>query len=152
MADNMTELRGLDSLARARTHAGRARLALGRTGRLHRRMGRVLRRWIDRNFRTQGALLAEMPGGWPPLAPATRAERRRRGIPGAPPLDVTGRLRRGITVETTEQRIVADNPVPYAARHQRGRGVPRRPFLPGPAQARALVYPELERHVREAVS
>ncbi len=112
-------------------------------------MGGALRVWIDRNFQAEGRLGAGSPAGWPPLAPATVAARRRRGR-GRRILEDTGRLRRGFRMTVGAEQVRLFNPVPYAARHQHGLGVPRRPFLPGTSQARRIVHPVVERFIEEA--
>lgn len=118
---------------------------------LHEAAGARLMDWVRRNFRAHGALLEDEPSGWPPLAPATLAERRRRGL-GMEPLIATGRLYRGFTVTADAESVEVANPVPYAARHQAGDGVPRRAIFPEPAQAARIVFPEVLRHVREALA
>jgi hypothetical protein len=44
-----------------------------------------------------------------------------------------------------------DNPVPYAATHQLGLGLPARPFLPTRVQAGAVLRPVAQAFVREAL-
>ncbi|MCH8074899.1 MAG: phage virion morphogenesis protein, partial [SAR324 cluster bacterium] len=69
-----------------------------------------------------------------------------------PMLVVSGRLKKGTKIETGGDKARVFNAVPYAAIHQFGLGVPRRPFFPGPRQTRAIVQPVLERFVEEALS
>ena len=64
----------------------------------------------------------------------------------------SGRLKKGTDMETGGGQARVFNPVPYASIHQFGMGVPRRPFFPGPRQARIIVQPVLERFVQEALS
>jgi phage gpG-like protein len=136
-----------DEPARAAMAARRS--ALADLGRLHASAGARLVDWVHRNFRARGALVEGMP--WPPLAPATLAARRRRGL-GAAPLEATGRLRRGIALRTDPRAAVLSNAVPYAAAHQFGFGVPRRPFFPEALQTLRIVFPAAEAHVREALA
>lgn len=117
---------------------------------LHERAGQAITGWVDRNFDDAGRLATETSAGWPPLAPRTLATRRRAGL-GDAPLVATGRLRAGVRMRSDAARAVVDDPVPYAPVHQLGLGVPARPFLPTPAQARSIVQPVVETFVREAL-
>ena len=142
-------LEGRGGIAAMRTRMAASRKALTATEQLYRRLQRRLSRWLTDNFQSQGALLEGAAGHWPPLAQATLAARRRRGR-GVAPLEDSGRLRRGMFAREEAGGVRLGNAVPYAAAHQLGQGVPRRAFLPGPAQTGRLAYPELERFVREA--
>ena len=146
---SVLRLEGRESLATLRTRMAASRSALSDTERLYRRLQRTLSRWLTDNFQSQGDLLEGAAGHWPPLAHATLEARRRRGR-GVAPLEDTGRLRRGMFAREEAGGVRLGNAVPYAAAHQLGQGVPRRAFLPGPAQTGRLAYPELERFVREA--
>ena len=146
---NALKLEGLEKLPALRERMAATRAALSATERLYRRLQLLLSRWLEENFQSQGALLEGPAGHWPPLARSTLAARRRRGR-GMRPLEDTGRLRQGLFARADVQGLTLGNPVPYAEAHQLGRGVPRRAFLPGPAQTGRLAYPELERFVREA--
>ncbi|MDH4247406.1 MAG: phage virion morphogenesis protein [Deltaproteobacteria bacterium] len=147
---NAIRCEGWDTLAALRERMGRTRAALSAPGGLYRRLEALLSGWLAENFDTQGGLLEGPAGHWPPLARSTIAARRRQGR-GLRPLEATGRLRRGLRAWSDEGGVTLENPVPYAAAHQLGQGVPRRAFLPGAAQAGRLAYPELERFVREAL-
>lgn len=146
----MIEARTGTGLPAARAGLRAARERLADVPALHRRAGQALLEWAQRNFAAQGALLEEFPSGWPALSPATLASRLRRGR-GTRVLYDSGRLARGFTVLPGGRRAVVDNPVPYAARHQLGRGVPRRPVFPAPRQAAALAAQAAREHVREAL-
>ncbi len=146
----MPTLDGLETLRPARARLAGARQALAAFRPLHERAGSELERWVARNIAAAGALLEEFPSGWPPLARATLAARRRRGL-GTRPLVATGRLREGVTLTVGPRAAVLDNPVPYAPRHQTGRGVPRRPFFPSAAQAERIVLPAALHHLRKAL-
>jgi phage gpG-like protein len=145
------ELSGLEAWPARQAELRARRSALGDFPELHRRFGEAVLAWVERNFEAEGRLLEDFPSGWPRLAPATLASRRRRGR-GRKPLQDTGRLRRGLRLswDATRARIV--NTVPYAAIHQVGAGVPRRPFLPGEPELRRLIDPVLERFVEESAA
>lgn len=140
----MITFTGLDGMRKT----GRELAGLGRRlaslKPLHQAAGRELLAWIDRNFEAEGRLSSATPGGWPPLARATLAAKRRRGGRHGILVD-SGRLRRGFRITATASQVRLINPVPYAARHQLGLGVPRRPFLPDNSQVRRLVHPIAER-------
>ena len=114
-------------------------------------LGRQMEHWASRNFSTEGAMLDEFPSGWPKLSAATLERKRRQGQ-GTRILHGTGRLAQGTVVLPQADGIVMDNPVPYAARHHLGQGVPRRPVLPSPAQAQRIALPAVKSHVQEALS
>lgn len=118
--------------------------------RLHQNAGTTLRGWVDDNFQAEGALLDNNSAGWPPLKRSTLQKRRGNGR-GTKPLQATGRLRNSITVRSDKQSARVFSVVPYAAVHQLGLGVPKRPFLPTATQARRIVDPVLEHHIREAL-
>jgi phage gpG-like protein len=127
--------------------------ALGRLqdrARLHEQAGRAITDWVGRNFESEGSLATETSGGWPALASRTLAERRRRGL-GTRPLQATGRLRAGVSARSDIAGVTVDDPVPYAAQHQFGLGVPARPFLPTAAQAGRIVDPVVETFIGEAL-
>lgn len=146
----MIALAGMEGFEVGRMRLASARQALADFSALHGAAGTALRDWVERNFRSRGTLIEGMPSGWPALAPATLAARRRRGL-GAQPLEATGRLRRGIALRTEQRAAVLTNAVPYAGLHQFGAGVPRRPFFPEAPQAAAIVGPVVTRHVEEAL-
>ena len=146
----MIRIEGLGGLTeKRRRFAGVAR-RLAKFERLHHSVGGALRSWVRRNYNARGALLAELPAGWPPLAGATLVSRRRRGK-GSAILEDSGKLRAGTVLTVDARQAVLDNPVPYAVRHQLGQEVPRRPIFPGTRQARAIVLPAAVRHVEEIV-
>jgi phage gpG-like protein len=147
----MTQRIGTEELSAARADLRLRRDALADFTALHRRMGEALLSWVERNFAAEGALLDEFPSGWPRLAPSTIARRMRRGR-GTRVLYDTGRLAGAFQVLPGAEQAVVDNPVPYAAAHQEGLGVPRRPIFPERAQALAVVSPAAELHVQEALS
>lgn len=147
----MLELETNLSGGRLRAERERARRALGDLGALHRRIGVALESWVQDNVRARGRLHDDFPGGWPPLARATLAARRRAGQ-GTRPLQATGRLRRSIAARASAGQVVLHADVPYAATHQLGLGVPRRAFFPGPAQLERIVLPVAQAHVREALA
>lgn len=99
---------------------------------------------VGENIEQRGALSGD---AWPPLAHATLAARARKGQ-GRKPLQATGALAGGFTSLPGPQKLVMDNPIPYAARHQRGEGVPKRAFLPGPEQVEKIITPLLEKHIQ----
>jgi phage gpG-like protein len=86
-------------------------------------------------------------GGWAPLAPATVAEKARRGLDPRI-LHATGRLRASLTARggdaireshPDEMRFGTD--VPYAAFHQRGTArMPRRRGIELPATDRHMIF------------
>lgn len=86
---------------------------------------------------------ARASGGWAPLAPATVAEKARRGLDRRI-LHATGALRASLT-RHSDDAIRESHPnemrfgttVPYAVFHQRGRGVPQR---------RSVELTETDRH------
>ena len=144
----MIRIEGLSGLPEKRRRFAVVASRLADFQNLHLSAGSALRSWVRRNYDAQGALLAELPAGWPPLARATLLSRRRRGRSSAI-LQDSGKLRAGTELTVDARQVVLDNPVPYAARHQLGRGVPRRPIFPGTGQAREIVLPALVRHVEE---
>jgi phage gpG-like protein len=146
----MVELQGTETLAQARAALRATRERLADFPALHRRVGDAITGWAERNFDAEGALLDDFPSGWPALSPSTLASRRRRGR-GTRILYDSGRLARGTTVLPSAGGAEIDNPVPYAAIHQLGRGVPRRPVLPGAPQAGRLALDAAEEHVTGAL-
>ncbi len=146
----MVTLQGTPALAQRREELRIKRARVADFPALHRRMGDALVGWAQRNFAAEGALLDEFPSGWPALAPATVAGRRRRGR-GLAILQDTGRLAHGTIVFPDADRALVDNSAPYAARHQLGLGVPRRPVLPEAPQARRLALGAAQEHVTEAL-
>jgi phage gpG-like protein len=140
----------LEGLAPLRAWLRRALERLGDRTRLHARAGTAVLGWVERNFDAEGRLATETSAGWPPLARRTLAARRRAGL-GSRPLQATGRLRAGTVARADAAAARVDNPVPYAARHQLGLGVPARPFLPRPAQTARIVAPVAEAFVAEAL-
>lgn len=143
--------RGLEALPELATQMTGARARLANFRALHRGGGRALLNWIGRNFESEGRLGSGGSGGWPPLSASTLSARRREGRGGSM-LVVSGRLRKGTKIETGGAQARIFNAVPYAASHQFGLGVPRRPFFPAPRRIRAILHPELERFVEEALS
>ncbi|MDH4120430.1 MAG: phage virion morphogenesis protein [Deltaproteobacteria bacterium] len=133
-----------ETLAKALT---RRREHLARMAVFHAGVSQSLLQWAQDNMANQGGF---SESGWPPLAPATLAAKRRRGWPAAP-LEATGRLRRGFATTVDAQAARLKNSVPYAAHHQQGLGVPRRPILPSPAQAEELAQQTLRNFLREAL-
>jgi phage gpG-like protein len=100
---------------------------------------KLLMKEIQENFDRQGALYQGQgfirPGGafvnagrattrrraWSPLAPSTRAQRKRFGFRGARPILVqSGRLRRGFKAYNTKSFMKILNHVPYGKYHQTG--------------------------------
>ncbi len=146
----MIRMLGLERLPRSAKRLQAVREELLNFRVLHNVTGRRLTEWVQRNFAARGALLEDFPSGWPPLARATLASRRRRAR-GSSPLEDSGALRKGMVLQVNARQALLDNPVPYAARHQLGLGVPRRPFFPGAAQARRIVLPPARRYVEEAL-
>lgn len=145
----MIRIRGLGGLRAEQQRLRRVARRLSDFQDAHTAAGKALRDWVRRNHDARGALHEELPGGWPPLARATLAARRGRGG-GTAILEVTGRLRAGTVLKVNAQQAVLDNPVPYAARHQLGQGVPRRPIFPGLRQARSIAVEAIMRHMEEA--
>ncbi|HKI97177.1 MAG TPA: phage virion morphogenesis protein [bacterium] len=117
---------------------------------LHARVGRTLTGWVDANFDADGRLATGTSAGWPPLRARTLAARRRAGL-GTRPLQATGRLRAGVRLRSDAASATLDDPVPYAAVHQLGLGVPARPFLPTRTQTARIARPVAEAFVREAL-
>lgn len=117
---------------------------------LHRRVGDALVEWSQRNLVAEGGLLDDFPSGWPALSPATLASRLRRGR-GTRMLYDSGRLAAGFVAISTASDVAVDNVVPYAAAHQEGQGVPRRPVFPAPPQAERLADAAAAEHVTEAL-
>ena len=142
---------GLGALPDLSSRMARARVRLTNFRALHRGGGRALLNWIGRNFESEGRLGSGGSGGWPPLSNSTLSARRREGRGGSM-LVVSGRLKKGTNLETGGDNTRVFNAVPYAAIHQFGLGVPRRPFFPGPRQTRIIIQPVLERFIEEALS
>lgn len=137
---------GLEGFEIAQGRWRRARREIGDFSALHRVAGHSLVDWVDRNFESGGSLLREFPAGWPPLARTTVVARRRRGL-GLQPLQATGALRRGVTLAAGRRQATVSDRVGYAARHQLGLGVPRRPIFPEPAQIREIILPGMIEHL-----
>ena len=137
---------GLEQLGIAQGRWRRAHREIGDFRALHRVAGHSLVNWVDRNFEAEGALLREFSAGWPPLARATVAARRRRGL-GLRPLQATGALRRGVALAVGGRQATVSDRVVYAARHQLGLGVPRRPIFPEPLQIREIILPGMIEHL-----
>ena len=144
----MIRLSGLGSLRAEQQRLRRLVMRLSDFQEVHAAAGRALRGWVRLNYDASGALHAELSGGWPPLAKATQAARRRRGR-GTALLEDTGRLRAGTVLSSNARQAVLANPVPYAVRHQLGQGVPRRPIFPGMRQARSIAVKAISRHMEE---
>jgi phage gpG-like protein len=147
----MIALHGGEALAAAQTGLRGRRRRLADFPALHRRVGDALLGWAQRNFAAEGALLEDFPSGWPALSPATLAARLRRGR-GSRVLYDTGRLAGGFSAIPSAGGVTVDNAVPYAAAHQEGRGVPRRPVFPGAPQAERLAGDAATQHVKEALA
>ena len=146
----MITVHGGKELDRLRGRMSRVRSKLADFRPLHRQAGSELNDWVARNFRARGSRLDSLPGGWPALAPATLRAKRRKGR-SLSPLVATGRLRREFTVRVDAGRVVVTNLAPYAAVHQFGLGVPRRPLFPDATQVRKLIVPGVARHVKETL-
>ncbi len=146
----MIAVHGGKELHRLRGRMSRVRSKLADFRPVHRRAGSELNDWAAGNFRARGGRLDSFPGGWPDLAPATVRAKRRKGR-STSPLVATGRLRRGFTVRADAGRVVVTNLAPYAAVHQFGLGVPRRPLFPDATQVRKLIVPGVARHVKAAL-
>ena len=89
-------------------------------------------KWEREQFEGEGAL----SGGWPPLS-QKYAEWKARHYPGRRILELRGYLKESMTgrgrytvLDEAPQHLVIGTSVPYARKHQTGRGrVPARPFL-----------------------
>jgi phage gpG-like protein len=114
-------------------------------------IGSTLRGYETRLFDSQGT-----SGGatWEPLKESTIRQKARSGLDPRV-LHATTRLRRSLTEEhhpdhverATDDSLSFGSRVPYAGRHQRGRGVPRRrPLQYTEAQKRYLLK-KLQRYV-----
>ncbi len=136
----MLRVEGGENLPALRPVLERVRSALADTRALYRDIADGLSAWVDRNFDASGRLHRDFPSGWPVLAPATLAARRRRGQ-GTRPLEATGRLRGSIRVRVGAEGLLLDSSAPYAAVHQLGLGVPRRSFFPDAQQLERIVLP-----------
>lgn len=134
----------------ARSRLAGVRNSLADFAELHKKAGGSLTVWVQRNFDAQGSLLADFPSGWPPLAQATLEGRRRRGL-GSQILVATGRMRRGFTLRSDGHAATVGNQAPYAAMHQVGGGVPRRPILPSAPQVLKIIIPGVLQHVQGAI-
>lgn len=83
-------------------------------------------KWVDDNFRKEGALLADGP--WPKLKESTR-----RGRSGGKILQRTGRLRRSYTYRITKGGLILGTSVSYAIYHESDNArsvIPQRRMLP----------------------
>jgi phage gpG-like protein len=147
----MIEFDWIFPLARLRVQIRARRDALADFRSLHGAAAARLKDWVQRNFEEAGKLLEDQPSGWPRLSAATRAAKRRRGQ-SAQPLVATGRLRAGFAAGATGDAAVVSNSAPYARFHQSGEGVPRRALFPQADQAARIVWPDVLRHVEEALA
>lgn len=100
--------------------------------------GLYMMRSINKNFEEEGR-----PVKWKRLSPATIAARRKGPGPGMPRiLQDTGTLRASVTAvrgkgkgagkgiwKLSKAQLIIGTRVEYAAKHQLGKGVPKRPFL-----------------------
>lgn len=68
---------------------------------------------VMENFRTQGA---NVPGGWPPLKPATLKQKRKKGLSESI-LQATGMLLRSIQSSATDNSAAVHTNLRYAAIH-----------------------------------
>jgi phage gpG-like protein len=108
------------------------------TGPLMKLLGQTTHNWIMRNARSAGALLKGRR--WPPLAPSTRAARRRGS--GKPLMD-TGHMMRQWSWRTTRTQAIIGNPMDIAEYHQEGTGLygpARRGYIIKPVKAKALRF------------
>lgn len=106
---------------------------------LYARWGVTALRWIDENFRRQGALLAE--GAWKPLSSSTIRSRTRKGKQrqarkgggGYKTLMVTGALRSSYSTKFDREGVIIGSSKNYAIYHESDkprRVIPQRRMLP----------------------
>jgi len=107
----------------------------------------VVEKWIQKNFQQEGAMAQE--GGWKKLSPATIAMRRSGS---SKILQDTGRLKNEWKKQWTNKSGIIQASMPYAIKHHKGMGVPKRPILPTEPQ----IMPELLKvygtHVRTSLN
>jgi len=122
-----------------------AQAALGQLGRTvaaagdrtvpNRQLAVQLQAWVFRNFQQGGTL--QTPS-WPPLSPATLAQKAKEGYSGTP-LIRTGHLRQSFRGFSDNETAGVRSEVPYAQFHESGTGtLPQRAMLP--SQTVALDY------------
>ena len=113
----------LNLLARVSTFASRREP-------IHRKIGVRVMQWVDRNFRSDGALA----GGWKPLAASTIYGRRKRS---SKPLQDSGRLLKSFHASPTAQEVRVGTPTAYAPFHEFG----TKPFTIRPRAGGVLAWP-----------
>lgn len=118
-----------------KVEARQARRALARLGRdLDERgalkaIGLRKLKWVDDNFRADGALA----GGWAPLSPNTVAGRRRSS---SKPLQDTGRMKQSYVSEVSGNQVSVGTNIQYAEFHQEGTA----PYVIVPKRGRVLRF------------
>lgn len=125
-------------------------IKLEENGRLQLALNEMARVGSDRHYPTIGQLLlgavedvVEMEGpGWPPLAEATLAQRRKQGR-GAKMLQDTGVMMGSLSPGWGPSHVEVTFGVPYAIAHIEGIGVPQRnPFDLAPVED--ALYEDIE--------
>jgi len=110
----------------------------------------VLDRWIQKNFQQQGKL-AHSGRGWKALAPATIAQRRKKGA-GAKILQDTGQLRSRWKHQWTSKFAKVQSGVPYSEIHHEGLGhIPERRILPTESQIRPEVLKVFGKYIKTVI-
>ncbi len=96
--------------------------------------GAVTLRWIDKNFRSEGALTGQR---WAPLTAGTIRRRRKgknKNFKGRIKiLQDVGHLKRNWKVLATADKVIVESQMPYARQHHEGdrsKRLPARPILP----------------------
>lgn len=137
------------SLAKVREKWRERRVALKNLGTAHAKVAIFLDSWVQRNFRSQGALV----GGWAPLRAGGR--RKRNGVfdPEAKVLQDTGRLRLSFVPFATGRIVGIGSDVPYSKKHEQGlEGLPVRRMLPKQREVSKDVRRIYEQHVKRSLN
>ena len=145
---------------------------LGNMQQANQQVATLMFAWIIRNINAEGRLHNEGRYRWPPLAPATKLARIRKGlsrtgggrnirarrsaVPIAagvtPMLQDTRHMAQSFHFRFTNRIAAVYNEVEYAPIHEEGKGnVPQRKMLPTKKQAIKMTRPVYLRHVKQAV-
>lgn len=127
----MTEISvNLRGLGRFRNVLERVAKGMSNRAVLHERYGIEGIKWVDQNFKTQGALV----GGWRPLSPNTIAGRRKGS---SVILQDTGHLRISFNMKFDDHSARVGSPMKIAEYHEKG----TRPYDIRPVRAKVLAFP-----------
>ena len=120
----------------------------------NKKVGVVVLRWIDKNFKSEGARTGQR---WQQLSAGTIKRRRsgkNKSAVKAKILQDTGDLRRNWKVLATPNEVIVESQMPYARDHHYGvpsRKLPARPILPSNKQVMPGLLKIYKAKVRQVV-